>query len=189
LIFALTTALLALTHNISLLFMPPVLLLFALALFLSSSRGAGMPRSAIPIAGMILFGGAGAVRLGVRHILASAAVRPRRVAIYGAGDVGAGLIAALGQDRKFANVVDSTIAEQIDDALGLQMISIRLEKDLINSFKLLGTKYSMGYQPLMREALKRFVDGEFKLIASEALEKQKSEKQKIGAIGKIKKAA
>ena len=33
LIFALTTALLALTHNISLLFMPPVLLLFALALF------------------------------------------------------------------------------------------------------------------------------------------------------------
>ena len=74
--------------------------LFALALFLSSSRGAGMPRSAIPIAGMILFGGAGAVRLGVRHILANAAVRPRRVAIYGAGDVGAGLIAALGQDRK-----------------------------------------------------------------------------------------
>jgi FlaA1/EpsC-like NDP-sugar epimerase len=52
--------------------------LFALALFLSSSRGAGMPRSAIPIAGMILFGGAGAVRLGVRHILANAAVRPRR---------------------------------------------------------------------------------------------------------------
>ena len=47
----------------------------------------------------------------------------------------------------------------------------------------------MGYQPLMREALKRFVDGEFKLIASETLEKQKSEKQKVGTIGKIKKAA
>lgn len=96
---------------------------------------------------------------------------------------------SLGQDKKFTNVVDSTIAEQIDDALGLQMISIRLEKDLINSFKLLGTKYSMGYQPLMREALKRFVDGEFKLIASETLEKQKSEKQKVGTIGKVKKAA
>ena len=60
------------------------------------------------------------------------------------------------------------------------MISIRLEKDLIESFKLLGTKYDMGYQPLMREALKRFIDGEFKMIASEALEKQKTDKQKIG---------
>ena len=60
------------------------------------------------------------------------------------------------------------------------MISIRLEQDLIESFKLLGAKYDMGYQPLMREALKRFVEGEFRLIASEALEKQRAEKQKSG---------
>jgi hypothetical protein len=45
----------------------------------------------------------------------------------------------------------------------------------------------MGYQPLMREALKRFIDGEFKMIASEALEKQKTDKQKIGK--KMAKAA
>lgn len=74
--------------------------------------------------------------------------------------------------------VDKKIGAQIDEALGLQMISIRLEQDLIESFKLLGTKYDMGYQPLMREALKRFIEGEFKLIASEALEKQRIEKQK-----------
>jgi hypothetical protein len=30
----------------------------------------------------------------------------------------------------------------------------------------------MGYQPLMREALKRFADGELKMIAREMLEKQ-----------------
>ena len=86
----------------------------------------------------------------------------------------------LGRDAKFLRTVDPRISNQIDDALGLQMISIRLEKDLIESFKLLGTKYDMGYQPLMREALKRFIDGEFKMIASEALEKQKNDKQKIG---------
>jgi hypothetical protein len=84
----------------------------------------------------------------------------------------------LGSDLKHARVVDKKMGAQIDEALGLQMISIRLEQDLIDSFKLLGTKYDMGYQPLMREALKRFVEGEFKLIASEALEKQKAEKQK-----------
>ena len=93
----------------------------------------------------------------------------------------------LGSDLKHAKVVDKKIGTQIDEVLGLQMISIRLEQDLIESFKLLGTKYDMGYQPLMREALKRFVEGEFKLIASEVLEKQRAEKQKSGK--KMAKAA
>lgn len=56
----------------------------------------------------------------------------------------------------------------MDEDLGLQMISIRLSKELINSFKLLGHKYGMGYQPLMREALKRFADGELKIIAKKS---------------------
>jgi hypothetical protein len=47
----------------------------------------------------------------------------------------------------------------------------------------------MGYQPLMREALKRFVEGEFKLIASAALEKQKAVKPKVNPIRKMRKAA
>jgi uncharacterized protein (DUF4415 family) len=85
----------------------------------------------------------------------------------------------LGSDIKHARAVDKKIGTQIDEALGLQMISIRLEQDLIESFKLLGAKY-VGYQPLMREALKRFVEDEFKLIASEALEKRRAEKQKSG---------
>jgi predicted DNA-binding protein len=84
---------------------------------------------------------------------------------------------------------DKKLGPQIDDALGLQMTSIRLEKDLIESFKLLGTKYDLGCQPLMREALKRFVEGEFKIIASEALEKQKAAKPKLHAIKKIRKVA
>ena len=95
----------------------------------------------------------------------------------------------LGRDIKHARAADKNRGSQIDDALGLQMISIRLEKDLIESYKLLGTKYDMGYQPLMREALKRFVEGEFKLIASEALEKQKAAKPKLNTIKRIKKAA
>jgi len=94
-----------------------------------------------------------------------------------------------GRDLKYAKALEKKIGNQIDEALGLQMISIRLEKDLIESYKLLGTKYDMGYQPLMREALKRFVEGEFKLIASEALEKQKASKPKLNAIKRIRKAA
>jgi uncharacterized protein (DUF4415 family) len=78
----------------------------------------------------------------------------------------------LGSDLKHARAVDKKIGAQIDEALGLQMISIRLEQCLVESYKLLGTRYDTGYQPLIREALKRFVEGEFKLIASKELEKQ-----------------
>jgi hypothetical protein len=88
-------------------------------------------------------------------------------------------IGDLDSNLRHARTVDKKIGAQIDEALGLQIISIRLEQDLIKSYKLLGAKYDMSYQPLMREALKRFVEGEFKLIASEALEKQRAEKQKI----------
>ncbi|MGV0982095.1 MAG: hypothetical protein ACOYB0_07030 [Polynucleobacter sp.] len=78
----------------------------------------------------------------------------------------------LGQSLEHLKVAPCKLASEIDDALGLQMISIRLDKELIDMFKLLGGKYQMGYQPLMREALKRFVDGELKMVALEALEKQ-----------------
>lgn len=78
----------------------------------------------------------------------------------------------LGRDENFVRVVPKKVADQIDDALDLQMISIRLSKELIQTYKLLGLKHGMGYQPLMREALKRFADGELKIIAREMLEGQ-----------------
>jgi hypothetical protein len=84
----------------------------------------------------------------------------------------------LGQSLEHAKVAPSKLASEIDDALGLQMISIRLDKELIDMFKLLGGKYQMGYQPLMREALKRFVDGELKMVALEALQKQSAARPK-----------
>ena len=85
----------------------------------------------------------------------------------------------LGQSYEYAKVAPSKLASEIDDALGLQMISIRLDKELIDMFKLLGSKYQIGYQPLMREALKRFVDGELKMVALEALQKQSAARSKL----------
>lgn len=86
----------------------------------------------------------------------------------------------LGSDEAYAKV-SSQSADEVDDALGLKMISIRLSNDLIESFKLLGIRHGMGYQPLMREALKRFADGEFKMIAKEILEEQSKAKKESEA--------
>ncbi|WP_310625882.1 hypothetical protein [Limnohabitans sp.] len=47
----------------------------------------------------------------------------------------------------------------LDEALGLQSISIRLPKQLIDQYKLIAHFHGVGYQPLMRDILARFVPG------------------------------
>ena len=84
---------------------------------------------------------------------------------------------ALGADEKHAHPVNPELAGQIDDALGLQMISIRLDKSLIESFKVLGAFHGIGYQPLMRDALKRFADCEMKSIVMGLVESQRKQVQ------------
>ncbi len=58
----------------------------------------------------------------------------------------------------------SADAALIQDSLGLQPISIRLEKTLIEGFKTIATIEGLGYQTLMRQALRRFADCEMKRI-------------------------
>lgn len=82
---------------------------------------------------------------------------------------------ALGADEKHARSVDGNVTKQIDESLGLQMISIRLDKELIESFKMLGTFHGIGYQPLMRDALKRFAESEMKAIVSGLVESQRKQ--------------
>ncbi len=74
---------------------------------------------------------------------------------------------ALGCDPEFVKVVSVEINQQVDEALGLQMISIRLQKELIDELKLVASFHGVGYQPLMRDALKRFANAELKKLAIE----------------------
>lgn len=82
----------------------------------------------------------------------------------------------LGNDPKFARAVSLEITNQIDDAICLQSISIRLEKKLVESFKVLAEFHGVGYQPLMRDALNRFATSEMKAIVSGFVESQRSQK-------------
>lgn len=73
----------------------------------------------------------------------------------------------LGRDAAHAKPAPQEVQALVDESLGLQMISIRLQKDLIDDYKKIADFRGVGYQPLMREALKRFVDAEFKKMALE----------------------
>lgn len=74
---------------------------------------------------------------------------------------------ALGQDAAHAKRAPKDMDQAVDESLGLQAISIRLSKDLIDDYKIIAKMHGIGYQPLMRDALKRFAEGEYKRLAIE----------------------
>jgi hypothetical protein len=70
---------------------------------------------------------------------------------------------ALGRDADFVRVVEPASAD-LDDGLGLQMISIRLEKTLLRDLKEIAAVHGMGYQPMVRDLLNRFAKAEIRSI-------------------------
>jgi hypothetical protein len=72
----------------------------------------------------------------------------------------------LGRDAEHVRITEGD-QNGIDDALGLQPISIRLEKSLIDDFKTIAKLHGLGYQPLMRQALRRFAACEMKRIVQD----------------------
>ncbi len=75
----------------------------------------------------------------------------------------------LGADADFVVVAEDVDQAAIDEALELQAISIRLQKSLIDDFKMIARLNGVGYQPLMRQVLKRFADCEKKAILRQAV--------------------
>ena len=74
---------------------------------------------------------------------------------------------ALGAEHDYVQVASTELESRVEAALGLQMISIRLPKDLIETLKLIAKYRGTGYQPLMRDVLNRFAASELKTLAQE----------------------
>lgn len=92
----------------------------------------------------------------------------------------------LGNDEKFASPLPESEAAsdlaQINESLGLQPISIRLEKSLVEDFKTIATINGLGYQTLMRQALKRFAECEMKRILGNLAAETKKRRAAEGAL-------
>lgn len=57
----------------------------------------------------------------------------------------------------------------LDDAMGMQLISIRLQKKLIADLKRIAGHHGVSYQPMVRDLLNRFAQAELKMILQEEL--------------------
>jgi hypothetical protein len=62
-----------------------------------------------------------------------------------------------------------------DDALDLKLISIRLQKTLIDQLKLVARYHGIGYQPLIRDILNRFTGHELVNIVNQLQAQERAE--------------
>lgn len=85
----------------------------------------------------------------------------------------------LGADEEFVEVADEKLEATADDASGTLLISIRVQKAMVEDFKIIASlNKGIGYQTLMKQIMQRFIDCEKKRIFRElALEKLKSQKK------------
>ena len=87
----------------------------------------------------------------------------------------------LGADPYFSksSPVPANFHEILNKSSNMQMISIRLPKDLITDLKEIGSAQKLGYQALMREVLKRFVDAEKKVMYRELMKANEELENKL----------
>ena len=90
---------------------------------------------------------------------------------------------ALGRSDAHARRTSADVAQQIDDALGLQAISIRLPKATIETYKNLAQIHGVGYQPLMLDAICRWAEAELKMLLVGAVEAQRATKKSALKVG------
>lgn len=83
----------------------------------------------------------------------------------------------LGRDEEFVEVAPTGNEATIDEAMGLQMISIRLQKSLIEDFKFIASLNGISYQPLIRQVLTRFADSEKKRLLREHAEQIREQRR------------
>lgn len=77
-----------------------------------------------------------------------------------------------GRDEAYVEACTSVDEKAIDDALELQSINIRMPKDLLEDLKRIALINNIGYQPLMKQVLQRFVTSEMKIILRDLAERK-----------------
>lgn len=61
-----------------------------------------------------------------------------------------------GNDESSVKASGAEAPQALADALELQLISIRLNKGLLRDLEQIAERHGIGYQPMVRELLKRF---------------------------------
>ncbi|KLJ02848.1 hypothetical protein [Luteimonas sp. FCS-9] len=72
-----------------------------------------------------------------------------------------------GRSDEHVVVASEALHNQLDEALAMKLVSIRLPIPLIDSLKAIASFHEIAYQPMIRDLLTRFARSEVQQIVSE----------------------
>lgn len=73
----------------------------------------------------------------------------------------------LGRDMMHAKRVSNDVDAEVDQALAMKLVTIRLPVPMIEALKSIAQFHGIGYQPMVRDLLGRFVRSEVRTILQE----------------------
>ncbi len=82
-----------------------------------------------------------------------------------------------GTSAEHAQISTAIDEESLNESLALQSINIRMPKDLLDDLKRIATINGIGYQPLMKQVLQRFVTCEMKQMLRDAADREAARQQ------------
>lgn len=95
----------------------------------------------------------------------------------------------LGADEKYVKVSSKESDDELQEALNLKLISIRLPEKLLEELKLISMAHGIRYQPMIRDVLERFAHHEINQIVEDVMRRREVEERAAKQKQKIKKAA
>jgi uncharacterized protein PM1122 len=86
----------------------------------------------------------------------------------------------LGSSKETAKISSFSV-EDLQKSIQLQAISLRIQKDVLENLKFIAQYHGIGYQPLIKQILRRFVDSEINEILKKDINLQpRMSKRHIG---------
>ena len=70
----------------------------------------------------------------------------------------------LGQDEAYVRRASIDVENAVEQALAMKLVTIRLPIPMIDALKAIAMHHGIGYQPMVRDLLGRFVDSEIRVI-------------------------
>jgi predicted DNA binding CopG/RHH family protein len=97
---------------------------------------------------------------------------------------------SLGRDEQYVRRASDETEAAVDETLAMQLISIRLPIKMIDDLKFIAKAHGIGYQPLVRDVLDRFiVDGVKEIVRETQARALRDANDTAAAIIKPRKAA
>lgn len=73
----------------------------------------------------------------------------------------------MGRDSTHASRASVELEAEVDRALAMKLVTIRLPEPMIDALKSIASFHGIGYQPMVRDLLTRFIDSEVPAILSQ----------------------